>query len=68
MSPASIKIVKTNLEIFETIYKLQQSKSKDFYFEEIEEMILLAIAANNALLDRMRIYNNNSLIIPNSNN
>jgi hypothetical protein len=68
MSPASIKIVKTNLEIFETIYKLQQSKSNDFYFEEIEEMILLAIAANNALLDRMRMYNNNSLIIPNSNN
>jgi hypothetical protein len=67
MSPASIKVVKNTLEGLEMIYKLQESRSPDFYKEEIEEMILLLIAANFALLDRMKMFDN-SIIIPTNNN
>jgi hypothetical protein len=67
MSPASKKVVKNTLEGLEMIYKLQQSQSPEFYKEEIEEMILLLISANFALLDRMKMFEN-SFIIPTTNN
>ena len=67
MSPASIKVVKNTLEGLEMIYKLQESRSADFYKEEIEEMILLLIAANFALLDRMKMFDS-TIIIPTNNN
>lgn len=53
MTNACIKVAKSNVEIYEILYKMHLTKDTFFYSEEFTETLLIAIAANLALTKRM---------------
>jgi hypothetical protein len=54
MTKAQKNILEQNVIIFELLFRIhQQNKSTDFFNDEIGEMVLIALAANQALKNRV---------------
>lgn len=70
MTKSGKKMLKTNVEIFEILFKLHYEKNQDFYNDEIQEIILVAIASNHALIKSVeRIENEDKILnLPTSKN
>jgi hypothetical protein len=54
MTKAQKNILEQNVIIFELLFRIhQQNKPTDFFNDEIGEMVLIALAANQALKNRV---------------
>jgi len=54
MTKAQKNILEQNVIIFELLFRIhQQNKTTDFFNDEVGEMVLIALAANQALKNRV---------------
>lgn len=56
MRKHEIAILKTTIELTEYLYLLNQTKDKIFFSEEMADTLLIMLASNQALLDRLQAY------------
>lgn len=56
MRKHEIAILKTTIELTEYLYLLNQTKDKVFYSNEMADTLLIMLASNQALLDRLQAY------------
>lgn len=56
MRKHEIAILKTTIELTEYLYLLNQTKDKVFYSDEMADTLLIMLASNQALLDRLQAY------------
>jgi hypothetical protein len=56
MRKHEIAILKTTIELTEYLYLLNQTKDKIFFSDEMADTLLIMLASNQALLDRLQAY------------
>ena len=56
MRKHEIAILKTTIELTEYLYLLNQTKDKVFFSDEMADTLLIMLASNQALLDRLQEY------------
>jgi len=56
MRKHEIAILKTTIELTEYLYLLNQTKDKVFFSDEMADTLLIMLASNQALLDRLQSY------------
>jgi hypothetical protein len=56
MRKHEIAILKTTIELTEYLYLLNQTKDKVFFSDEMADTLLIMLASNQALLDRLQAY------------
>lgn len=56
MRKHEIAILKTTIELTEYLYLLNQTKDKVFFSNEMADTLLIMLASNQALLDRLQAY------------
>jgi phosphoserine phosphatase len=56
MRKHEIAILKTTIELTEYLYLLNQTKDKVFFSDEMADTLLIMLASNQALLNRLQAY------------
>ena len=56
MKKHEIAILKTTIELTEYLYLLNQTKDKVIFSDEMADTLLIMLASNRALLDRLQAY------------
>jgi phosphoserine phosphatase len=69
MRKHEIAILKTTIELTEYLYLLNQTKDKVFFSDEMADTLLIMLASNQALLNRLQAYKleNDNLLTINEN-